>query len=301
MPCFHPLEAFRCADGGVVFNELRRYDIVSNLQLPCGQCIGCRLERSRQWAMRCVHEASLYKENSFVTLTYSDEFLPDDGSLNYDDFQLFMKRLREHLRRTGPNKVRFFMCGEYGPETWRPHFHACIFNLSFPDRKYLYKSGGGEVIYESPTLSKLWANGLASVGDVTFASAAYCARYCVGKITGDLAEDHYTRETARGVVRLTPEFAHMSLKPGIGAAWYNKWKEDVYPHDYVVINGRECRPPAYYDELFDRESPLELEDIKYERVKLAKSRAADNTPERLAVKEIVQRRRSDMLLRREIE
>lgn len=253
MPCFHPLHAFRCADGGVVLDELRRYDIVSNLQLPCGQCIGCRLERSRQWAMRCMHEASLYERNSFVTLTYNDEHLPENGDLVYRDFQLFMKRVRKWC---APETVRFFMCGEYGPSTWRPHFHACIFNLSFPDRKYLFKSGGGETIYESDALSKLWANSHASVGEVTFASATYYARYCVSKITGDLAEEHYTRETAKGVVRLTPEFAHISLKPGIDKGWYDKWKENVYPHDYVVINGKKCRPPAYYDELFKKESPF---------------------------------------------
>lgn len=297
MACFHPLRAFQCASGDIVFVELSRYDIVKSLSLPCGQCIGCRLERSRQWAMRCMHEASLYQDNSFVTLTYSDEHLPDDGSLNYPDFQLFMKRLR---KAAGTSSVRFFMCGEYGPDTWRPHYHACLFNCAFSDQKYLFRSGGGEKVYTSDTLSSLWPLGHASVGAVTFASAAYVARYCVAKRTGEGADAHYTRETARGSFSLTPEFAHMSLKPGIGALWYDRYRNDVYPHDYVVVNGKEVNPPKYYDRLFDSSHPDEMELIKFNRELKAHALYGDNTPERLAVKEIIARRRSDMLIRSEI-
>ena len=196
--------------------------------------------------------------------------------------------------------VRFFMCGEYGPETWRPHYHACLFNCAFSDRKYLFRSGGGEKVYTSDALSALWPFGHASVGDVTFASAAYVARYCVSKRTGDQAEAHYTRETARGVVRLTPEFCHMSLKPGIGATWFDKYQRDVFPHDYVIVNGKEVQPPKYYDRLFDSSNPDEMELVKYSREVRAHELYPDNTPERLAVKEIIARRRSDMLVRKEI-
>ena len=134
MPCFHPLRAFKTSAGEVVFTEHARYDIVTQLSLPCGQCSGCRLERSRQWAMRCVHEAAAYDCNAFITLTYDEENLPADGSLNYDHFQLFMKRLRKAIE---PNKVRFYMCGEYGEENGRPHFHACLFGYDFPDKVML--------------------------------------------------------------------------------------------------------------------------------------------------------------------
>lgn len=111
MPCYKPLKAWRTSAGDIVFNEDSRRDLVHQLTLPCGRCIGCRLERSRQWAMRCMHEASTHTDNSFITLTYTDADLPPDGSLRKKDFQDFMKRLRKY---TGPEKVRFYMCGEYG-------------------------------------------------------------------------------------------------------------------------------------------------------------------------------------------
>ena len=136
MPCYRPIKGYRSrrlnAETGkrpVVFNPRDGfYD--QPVDLPCGQCIGCRLERSRQWAIRCVHEASLHERNCFITLTYRDECLPTNGSLDLDAFQKFMKRLR---RRFGEG-VRFFHCGEYGENFGRPHYHAILFNLDFSDK-----------------------------------------------------------------------------------------------------------------------------------------------------------------------
>nr|QJB21032.1 MAG: replication initiator protein [Microvirus sp.] len=296
MTCFHPLQAFQCSDGSVVFvDNLRRNDVVRSLSLPCGQCIGCRLARSRMWAMRCMHEASLYKANSFITLTYSDEFLPDRGRLEYPDFQKFMKRLR---KRAGSD-VRFYMCGEYGPENWRPHYHALLFGFDFADKRYSCRTGSGEKVFSSNLLSALWPYGYTSVGAVTFESAAYVARYCVQKVTGDAADEHYKRYDMLGEYNLPPEFNHMSLKPGIGARWFDKYKSDVYNHDYVVINGKECAAPKYYDKLFSREFPEDLETIKHVRESRGRAHYQDNTPERLAVKEIVQRARMSQLHRSE--
>ena len=119
--------------------------------MPCGQCIGCRLERSRQWAIRCVHEASLWPDNCFVTLTFDDDNIISSGSLVKADFQKFMKRLRKRFGKG----VRYFHCGEYGDLLGRPHHHACLFNFSFPDR-YLWSSSGGVNLYRSPTLEELW-------------------------------------------------------------------------------------------------------------------------------------------------
>ena len=137
MACYKPLRAWQCANGDVVFAELGRFDITRQLDLPCGQCVGCRLERSRQWAMRCLHEAKMHDRNCFVTLTYNNDNVPADRSLNYRDFQLFMKRLRFHFRGV---PIRFYMCGEYGEDFGRPHFHACLFGLDFPDKTRI--SGG---------------------------------------------------------------------------------------------------------------------------------------------------------------
>ena len=176
------------SDGSVKFVSRNKAGVEGTLELPCGQCIGCRLERSRQWAMRCLHEASLYDRNAFITLTYDDSHLPPGGSLSYPDFQRFMKRLR---RRIG-SKVRFYAGGEYGEQgTIRPHFHACLFGYDFPDKVFFKRSASGDKLYTSKLLESLWPYGISSVGDVTFQSAAYIARYCVAKRTGDAAKSWY--------------------------------------------------------------------------------------------------------------
>lgn len=307
MPCYTPLQAYQTALGEVVFTERGNHDFVRSLTLPCGQCIGCRLERSRQWAMRCVHEASLYENNAFITLTYDDDNLPASGSLTYPDFQLFMKRLRKHI---APTKVRFYMCGEYGDQTNRPHFHACLFNYDFPDKVHYKRTRAGSNIYTSNILANLWPFGLTSTADVTFESAAYCARYCMSKVTGRDAASHYRRYSSdvdeihmdmqTGEIyshELTPEFNHMSLKPGIGAPWLAKWKTDVYPHDYVVINGKEVKPPKYYDTKYAEEFPDQFERLQFLRESEARSNYHDNTDDRLAVKLRIAQQRAAQLER----
>ena len=141
------------------------------MDIPCGQCIGCRIERSRQWAIRCYHEASLHAENSFVTLTYNDTNLPANNCVSVRELQLFMKRLR---KRFGAG-IRFYGCGEYGDLTGRPHYHICLFNFSPPDLT-LYKITNDQRLYSSKSLDTIWGKGYTLTGDVTFQSAAYVAR-----------------------------------------------------------------------------------------------------------------------------
>lgn len=294
MACYHPLAAYQLADKSIVFSERAGANVLRSLQLPCGQCVGCRLERSRQWAVRCVHEASQHAENAFITLTYDDEHLPADWSLEYGDYQRFMKRLR---KRFGP--VRFYMAGEYGEQFGRPHYHACLFGFNFPDRQIWKKSQSGMTIYRSAALEELWPFGYSSIGDVTFESAAYVARYIMKKVTGRQAESHYERidpETGE-VFNRKPEFTKMSLKPGIGARWFEAYQSDVYPGDYVVMRGQKMRPPRYYDRLFAKDNPFEWDEIQYRRELDGRSRAADNTPERLAAKEMVAKARLTKLKR----
>lgn len=298
MPCYHPLLAWQCANGDVVFAERRNYDIVRELQLPCNQCIGCRLERSRKWAMRCMHEASLYEGNSFVTLTYDDVHLPVRGQLDYPEFQRFMKRLR---KKFGAD-VRFYMCGEYGEKDWRPHYHACLFNTTFEDKLYLCTLPSGAKLYRSATLERLWPYGISSVGDVTFESAAYVARYCVQKVTGHNAKAHYARvhSVSHGApyhFQLVPEFNQMSRRPGIGKPWLEKYKADVFPHDYIVINGTKCGVPRYYDKMYAASDPDTFEYLQFERELDGRRRYEDNTPERLLVKETVAEARLSLLKR----
>lgn len=285
MPCYHLIRAFQCSDGAIVFSE-RRGDVVRSLELPCGQCVGCRMARARSWALRCMHEAQMHESNSFITLTYAPEHLPERGQLQYSDFQLFMKRFR---RRVSPVRPRFYMCGEYGERDWRPHFHAAIFGFGFPDRLVWKKSGSGKMLYRSSLLEELWPFGHSTVGDLTIESAGYVARYVMKKVGGFAAREHYLRvDSSTGeLYSLVPEFTHMSLKPGVGGEWLEKFFSDVFPGDFCVVNGKMVRVPAYYDKKLKALDPELLESIKFDRELKAAALAFDNTPERLAVKEVV--------------
>lgn len=282
MPCYHPITGYRAENGSVVFSELRRHGSTTEITIACGQCIGCRLERSRIWALRAVHEAKMYKRNCFITLTYNDENLPERGRLKYEDFVLFMKRLR---KKHGEN-IRFYMCGEYG-DLDRPHYHAIIFNHDWDDKTYFKTSNSKEKIYTSEDLTKIWGLGHASTGDATFESAAYIARYCMQKINGERAEEHYKRYDFLGEYSLVPEFNEMSRKPGIGGDWLKFHMKDVYTNDKVIINGKETNVPKFYDKILKRLDPEKLRDFKEIREWNGYQQRADNTPERLAVKEQV--------------
>lgn len=299
MTCFHPLKGWRSryvnksGKRSIVFNQKDGFSD-KPMKVPCGQCIGCRLEHSRQWAMRCVHEASLYDQNCFITLTYAPEHLPEDESLNLRHFQLFMKKLR---KKYGP-KIRFFHAGEYGAKYRRPHYHAILFNHAFTDMKPWKKSPSGAMLYRSAELEKLWPYGYSSVGHVTFESAAYVARYVMKKITGDQAEQHYKTETRFGeIFDLKPEYTTMSRRPGIATDWFKRFKSDVYPLDEVVQRGIKMRPPRYYDKMFELEHPDDYRVIKAKRKSAARKHTDDQTPERLRVRERCTQARAQQLIR----
>jgi len=296
MACFHPVRGYLTRGGNVVFSELERDDVVRSLDLSCGQCVGCRLERSRQWAVRIMHEAQMWERNSFVTLTYDEEHLPAGSSLRYRDFQLFMKRVR-HWAPGG--EVRFFVAGEYG-DLGRPHFHACLFNVGFNDC-VLFSKRNGVQLFTSKVLSGLWGKGFASVGSLTFQSAAYVARYVMKKVVGDRSEVHYRRvdDDTGVIVDLEPEFCHMSLKPGIGARWYDKFKSDVYPHGRVVVNGVEVSPPKFYDRKFKKEEAGSdvYAGMLLDRELVSRARCSDRSDSRLAVRELVTKARLSQLKR----
>lgn len=285
MACFHPISAYRVASGGIVFAALSRHDIVAELEVPCGRCIGCRMRRASDWTLRCMHEASLHEENCFVTLTYGRDKMPAHGSLDHDDFAKFMKRLRKQV---GP--VRFYMCGEYGPVNLRPHYHACIFGHGFlEDRVKRGQSRGGFPFFEQRRLSALWPHGFATVQDLTPETAGYCAKYVMKKALGADAEAAYRRVDSDGVsVDVRPEYAAMSLKPGIGAEWYRRFRSDVLPRDFAVdARGIKHSVPKYYNMLARREGFAPMDDVEFRRQVAAKSRHADNTDERLRVREEV--------------
>jgi len=221
------------------------------MSLNCGQCIGCRIERSRQWAVRCVHESQMHDESCFITLTYDDDFLPYGASLHKPDYQNFLKRLRKK------HSVRFFLGAEYGDTTQRPHYHAILFGWRPDDPELFSESADGIRLYTSPTLTRLWGMGHATFGDATFDSAAYCAGYTRKKITGDQASTHYAvydPDTGEIFERL-PEFGQMSLRPGIGKTWLDRYGVDAYQKDQVILRGKAMKPPRFYDTHIEVQDP----------------------------------------------
>lgn len=282
MTCYHPIAGFRTTTG-VVFSE-RGGDILGDIKLACGRCIGCRMDRAQEWSTRCMHEASLWKHNCFVTLTYGEGKLPPNGSLEHRDFQLFLKRTRKSF----DSMVRYYMCGEYGPTNGRPHYHSCFFGLDFLDRVYFKKSKSGFKMYRSPTLEKLWGHGWCTVQDLTPETASYCTRYIMKKQLGHNSENAYDLVDEDGVIiKRKPEYSAMSLKPGIGSYWFSVYGRDAHSKDYVVQDGRKVPVPSYYDELQDRPWRRGLEQLQHERQLRALDQVEDCTPERLAVREAV--------------
>lgn len=195
----------------------------------------------------------MHESSSFVTLTYDPAFLPKDGSLSVETCQLFLKRLRARLE---PRRIRFFLCGEYGEQFARPHYHAIIFGYDFPDKVKLEKPGE-YALFSSAELSEIWGLGFCSIGAVSFESACYVANYATKKITGAKAAEHY-----RG---RRPEFLLMSRRPGIGRSWIDQFSSDVYPSDEVVVRGVQARPPRYYDQVLAAKDPELLELLKKRR------------------------------------
>lgn len=297
MACYQPLKAYRPLsnlDGGrMVFDSSKALNPSNPVMVPCGGCIGCRLDRAGDWAMRCMHEAQMHPENCFITLTYDDKYLPEDYSVHIRTFQLFMKKLRKHYQ---PKKIRFYACGEYGPQTLRPHYHALLFNHDFTDKKLYKKNHQNEQLYSSPTLEKIWGYGFATIGDVTYQSAGYCAQYIMKKIGGERKLTHYSRtHPVNGLtVQVDPEFHLQSSRPGIGAAWFDEYKSDCFPSDFLVVDGRQHRVPAYYSKKLSEE---ELTKVKRRRKRQSLPQKPNNTRERLAVREEIKQSRINRLKR----
>lgn len=238
----------------------------------------------------------MHKFNSWLTLTYDDSHLPAGLSLRHSDVQLFLKRLRKAIL---PKQIRYFMCGEYGDESSRPHYHLCVFGFHPADKVFWKDSPSGSPVYTSAFLKRVWRGGDVYVGDLTFESAAYTARYIMKKQLGKDAgkrREIFNVETGEIFTR-EHEYAKRSLKPGIGAGFLSEYFSDVYPHDRVVVRGRACGVPKYYDVLLERQSPLYLADLKAARRAKADLRFDETTPRRLRDEEVVVKARVGLLPR----
>lgn len=300
MSCFHPLKAFpigKTVNGKIQYKvtpynvdhlELNKngtwvkvYDhfIAASKQIqktfievPCGQCVGCRLDKSKEWANRCMMELNYHEESWFITLTYDDEHVPWSESYDTDtgeqrsaqtlvkkDFQDFMKRLRKNYKYD--NKLRFYMAGEYGSSSCRPHYHAIIFGLKLDDLQVYSQSSQGFTYYNSNFLDNCWHKGFVVAAKVTWETCAYTARYIMKKLNGDQAKVY-------SEWNIQPEFTLMSRKPGIAKQYFDDHKNCMEYDQISVVTekgGLSFKPPRYFDKLYDIEYP-QHEQTFYEKL-----------------------------------
>lgn len=288
MPCFRPVEAFVGPGGAIVFSRKAGFEDLSPVQLPCGKCVGCRSKRKRDWAIRITQEASMHDRNCVVTLTYSDECLPEDGNLCHRDFQLFARSMRKAGIR-----FSYFMCGEYGGRFGRPHYHAILFGIDFSEDRYFWEYSSAKTKqYRSPTLEKFWKHGNSTIGDFNDASAFYVVGYLLkANQPDDYFADPEDPVDSTAVQSRVPEYARMSTRPAIGRRYFEKWRSEIFPRDAVVFQGCEYQPPRYY---VKRLSELEKASVKKRRLDAMVERRADSTPDRLAVREAVFKAKRDL-------
>lgn len=266
MACLYPITAFKIikekTESGksvIVFNDNDvKGRLYEKIQIPCSRCIECRIRKQREWAIRCYHEASLFDNNIFVTLTYDDENLPEFGSLRKEDYRKFIKDIRRKydgmesiISEKGKTiyPIRYFACGEYGDKFDRPHYHLALFNFDFKDKK-LYKRTSGIPVYNSDEAEKIWKKGYVVIGDINLKTVQYITRYILKKINGK-KQDEWPEE-------LEYEFQAMSRRPGIAKRWFQKYKGDINDKDFLTIDGKMYSITQYYDKLLEECDPLEF-------------------------------------------
>lgn len=261
--------------------------------VPCGHCLGCRSDQARGWAVRLVHESVVISPAWFVTLTYAPESIPENGSLAARDCTLFLKRLR---KAEEPARVSYYLAGEYGETEARPHYHAVLFGPEFLDRDRLVDRHGAPV-YRSDSLEALWGHGICEFTGLNYAAARYVASYVRKKVSARDGPEHYTRVVPQTgeLVELDREFARMSRRPAIGRRWIERYWRDVYPRDFVVMDGCELKPPRYYDKWMEENQPeimMEVREKRWEDL-------VEMTPEELASKERVHEAKVSLFQRRD--
>jgi len=290
MACFHPVQGFQRRDNnGIGWGGSQVYSD-RPMTVPCGHCIGCVKRSKRDWSIRIMHEAQMHADNWFATLTYDDEHLPEGGTLIRTDPPKFVRA----LRRKG-HKLSYFAMGEYGSEKLRPHYHLALFGLRLDDVKESGSKKQG-ASHTSEEIATVWGKGFAPLAPLTPGAAAYIAGYIQKK--GDNKEERSERYE-RGVSRETgeiytvlPERPTMSNRPAIGRRWIERFWREVYPNDFVVMNGQEIIPPRYYDRWLSKNQPDTWEKVQTNRARIR--RPEDYTPERLSVREVCETARQEL-------
>lgn len=238
-------------------------DYVSHklIEVPCGNCISCRLAYSKDWANRCTLEALQYDYNYFVTLTYDDDHLKygelGNATICKDDLDSFIHNLREKFRlKYNHVGLRYFYCQEYGDSTFRPHAHLILFNCPLPDLVDFFPQSDGSVIRQknkmtgdlyqySQLIKDCWPNGNILIANCNWNTNAYVSRYILKKQKGKNAKV-YTKQL--GVV---PPYIRMSTRPGIGLKYFENNKESLIDNPYIILPRDHKAPlismiPRYY-------------------------------------------------------
>lgn len=231
--------------------------------VACGNCLGCKADRARDWAVRITHETITQTPAWFVTLTYADQNLPDYHSLDPEHPRAFLKRLRRHYCG---RRLSYFLCGEYGEKTKRPHYHAVLCGAPLLDRDSRPRRNGAAV-WHSQLLEDKWEHGFVDFTSVSYGAAAYVAGYVRKKVRKRDDPTHYSRvdpETGE-LVELVPEFSSKSRRPALGRTYLEQYWRDIYPRDFVTINGSQLNPPRYYDKWMEANHPEIMEEVRYQR------------------------------------
>ncbi|QCS36588.1 replication initiator protein [Capybara microvirus Cap3_SP_472] len=283
---YHPAECNYASEEDINTYKDEKIKIIGTHKyslVPCGQCLGCRLQRSAEWADRCTLEMEENPEQCwFLTLTYNDENLPYidefttkkgitytdtegtwNGCLQKKDIQDFLKRLRRRWEyKYSAHNIRTFYCGEYGPQTERPHYHMICFNLPItPDMMTIQKlNWEKDILYKCDEIEQIWGKGFVVIEECNWQACNYVARYITKKQTGKLADEYYAQ---KGQI---PPFVQASLKPAIGKNYYQENKSKIYENDNIIITGKgkvlKIKPPRYFDKLYDLDYPSDMLRIK---------------------------------------
>lgn len=309
--CTQPIPAWFCydydeTDGQVIFSSKvpNSFNVCIPMELPCGHCLECTLKNRRDWTTRALCEFQSWDRTAFITLTYNEENLPENGDLRRSDWKKFADKLRAYVKRKYKiDKIVLFGCGEYGcnPEdpvktpAGRPHFHCCVFGFDFPDKYAWSRSGTGFVTYRSPFLESIWTSGHSVVQSLEYGDLAYCAGYVEKKALKRLsAEQKYGNSNYFGRQRYfydqfgcvhPAEFRITPCRPALGRHWIEKFFKDAYPSGFIVINDQKYSVPKYFDK-YCKEKDLDMYlRVRKERLKKMYERSAENTPERRATRE----------------
>lgn len=244
MSCLTPLTLYHLEDGSTTFNKEIGFNPIS---IPCQQCLGCRIDHSRDWALRCMHHAQSFQQSCFITLTFNKENLKDRKSVNVKDFQLFIKRFREKYP-----KINYFHSTEYGDKRSRPHHHAILFGY-FPPDAYIWQKSGHNIYYRSPELEKFWRyQGFIVVGELTYQTAAYTASYTFKKQKG--------KDYPEGI---SPE--KMTCSHYIGIDHFKKYYKDYVNLGKIIYDGKHYRIPRRYIKELEKIDPKLYIDFKQKR------------------------------------